>query len=476
MAAEPAASPAPLATPPHGWRTFLITWVSQSVSVIGSALTNFAMTIWLTTTLYPGDDQKSRLAVALSALMLSIGAPAVFVAPLAGAWADRHDRRRTMIAANVAAGLLSIVTVALIVTGRLNLFGLVLLGALGAACSAFHNAAFESSYVMLVPPARLPRANGMMQTIFALANIAGPGLAATLIALPALARQGHLPALAAPLGGIRQGAALAVGVDAATFLASALVLACLAIPSPRRADLHHAETGRRKSLWADVGEGLTYIRLRPPLLWLLSMFTVANVAAAAFVLQPLLVRFRLAPDWQARGMTLEAALALVATVGGLGGVAGGVFVSAWGGLRRHRVRGVLGGLVAGGLFLAGFGLARQLVLCAAALFVFEGLIPLISAHSQAIWQTQVPPELQGRVFSVRRLIAQASWPLGTLVMGFLGSRFDPGHIVAGCGLLASAWALLGLFNRGLMRVEDREWLEGEAARRRGRISRPLDAQ
>jgi hypothetical protein len=252
-------------------------------------------------------------------------------------------------------------------------------------------------------------------------------------------------------------------VDAASFLASALVLACVAIPSPRRTDLHHAETGRKKSLWADVGEGLRYVRLRPPLLWLLSMFTVANLAAAVFVLQPLLVRFRLAPDWQARGMTLESALALVATVGGVGGVAGGVIVSAWGGLRHRRVRGVLGGLVAAGLGLAGFGLARNILLSAAALFVFEGLIPFISAHSQAIWQTQVPPELQGRVFSVRRLIAQASWPLGTMAMGFLGSRFDPGLIVAGCGLLAAAWALLGFFNRGLMRVEDRAWVEAGAA-------------
>ena len=84
--------------PPRGFRTFLIVWATQSVSVIGSALTFFATTIWLTQVLYPQPQQKAELAFALSAVGLAWGLPAVFGAPLAGAWADRHDRKRTMMA------------------------------------------------------------------------------------------------------------------------------------------------------------------------------------------------------------------------------------------------------------------------------------------------------------------------------------------------------------------------------------------
>ena len=61
----------PYQAPPNGWRTFLIVWATQSVSVLGSALTFFAITIWLTTGLYPTAAQKPQLAWALSAVALS---------------------------------------------------------------------------------------------------------------------------------------------------------------------------------------------------------------------------------------------------------------------------------------------------------------------------------------------------------------------------------------------------------------------
>ncbi len=91
----------PYQAPPNGWRTFIIVWVSQSVSVIGSALTGFAITIFLTTVLYPDPSQKAQLAWALSALNLANAIPVVFGAPIAGAFVDRHDRKRTMIAMDI---------------------------------------------------------------------------------------------------------------------------------------------------------------------------------------------------------------------------------------------------------------------------------------------------------------------------------------------------------------------------------------
>ena len=61
--------------PPNGWRTFLIVWATQSVSVFGSALTFFAITIWLTQTMYPLPEQKPELAIALSLVSLAGGLP-----------------------------------------------------------------------------------------------------------------------------------------------------------------------------------------------------------------------------------------------------------------------------------------------------------------------------------------------------------------------------------------------------------------
>ncbi|MGE5222966.1 MAG: MFS transporter [Omnitrophica WOR_2 bacterium] len=460
----PAASYQP---PPNGWRTFLIVWVTQSVSLLGSALTQFAITIWLTTSAFPGEAQKPQLAWALSAWGLSFAIPIVFAAPIAGAFVDRHDRRWTMIAMDTLSGFLSLSIIALILTHHFNVYMLVVVGILAALIGSFHGAAFDTSYAMLVPEEKLPRANGMMQTIWSLSGILAPGIAATLISLPVLVRQGTLPGYFSFLGQINEGAVLAIGTDAVTFFLAAFVPLFLFIPSPKRTDLHSA-TGEKKSLWADVKEGAAYIWYRRSFLWLLGTFTVANfVGGTVGLMQTLIVRYQLQPDWTARGFTIETALALLATIASIGGVIGGVLISAWGGLKRKRVYGILVAMVVEGFGQMTLGASRSLFMAAGAILFMDAMIPVMNAHSQTIWQTQTPRELQGRVFSVRRLIAQFSWPASTFLAGLLASRFDPGVVTVIFGAILVVWCVIGLFNPFLMRVEDRDWIEAQALKNSG---------
>ncbi len=455
--------------PPNGWRTFLIVWVTQSVSVFGSALTLFALNIWLITTVYPAPEQKPELAWALSLINIAFAIPIVFFAPISGAWVDRHDRKTTMIVCDAGNGVAVLILLALIFTHQFNVALLILIVFVQAVITSFHNAAFDTSYAMLVPEDKLPRANGMMQTIFSLSGIVSPAIAATLIALPSVVRQGSLPSLFSPLGAIQDGAVLAVSVDALTFFFAAVVPLFLFIPSPTRTDMHTA-TGAKKSLWADVREGALYIWHRRSFLWLLGTFTVANFAAGAFVVMPLIVKFQLEADRVARGFSIEAALALLNTAGSVGGVVGGVAISAWGGLKKNRVYGVLTPMIFAGIALMVTGASPWLFLTAASLALAQGLVPMMNAHSQTIWQTQVPRELQGRVFSVRRLIAQFSWPASTLIMGALASRFEPGVLVMALGLLFALAAASGLINPYLRRVEDKEWIEAQALKNMGQAA------
>jgi MFS family permease len=83
--------------PRHGFRTFVIVWLAQSLSVIGSGMTGFALNVYLAQVLYPAPEQKPELALAFTVLNLGFTIPFVFGGPLAGAWADRHDRKQTMI-------------------------------------------------------------------------------------------------------------------------------------------------------------------------------------------------------------------------------------------------------------------------------------------------------------------------------------------------------------------------------------------
>ena len=448
-------------TPPNGFRTFVIVWITQSISVFGSALTFFAINIWLTQSLYPLPEQKPQLALALSAVSLAFALPVVFGAPLAGAWADRHDRKHTMILMDFVSGLLSLVLIAMILSQSLSLWLLVFLVILFSIVGAFHSAAFDTSYVMIVPEAQLPRANGMMQTIWSLSGILSPMIAATLITVPALARQGKLPGgIGVLLGKLSDGTALAIGIDALTFFIAGAVLLFLFIPSPKRTDLFEEDGQKKKSLWSDIKVGGLYIWQRRPLLWLLGTFAIANfVAGPMGVFQPLLVKFNLAADWTARGFSFETALALLTTLGGVGGLVGGVIVSAWGGLKARRVYGVLVPLILGGIAQVFLGLSSYLFLASAMIFVIEGTVPLLDAHSQTIWQTLTPPELQGRVFAVRRLIAQFTWPLSTAIAGWASGAFDPGMVVAVLGVILTVFCIAQLFNPYLLRVEDKAFLD-----------------
>ncbi|MBP1701296.1 MAG: Major Facilitator Superfamily transporter [Chloroflexi bacterium] len=451
--------------PPNGFRTFIIVWITQSISVFGTALTFFSVNIWLTQTLYSLPEQKPQLAFALSAISLAFALPVVFGAPLAGAWVDRHDRKRTMLTMDYLSGTLSLVLMALMLSGNLQFWMLILLIVGFASAGAFHNAAFDTSYAMIVPEKQLPRANGMMQTIWSLSGILSPMIAATLIALPALAQQAGLTTgIGGVIAGLENGTPLAIFIDAITFFIAATTLIFLYIPSPVRTDLGEKGGKPKKSIRADVREGALYIWHRRPLLWLLGTFAVANfVSGPMGVFQPLIVKFNLAPDWTARGFTFETALALLATLGAVGGVVGGVFISAWGGLKKRRVLGVVIPLIISGISLMLFGLSTTLYLTAAMVLVETAMIPIMNSHSQTIWQTQTPRELQGRVFSVRRLIAQFTWPLSTVLAGWLGGLFNPGHVMAVLGLILTVFCIGQLFNPYLMQVEDKEYLERLAA-------------
>jgi MFS family permease len=392
--------------------------------------------------------------------------PTVFGAPIAGAWADRHDRKRIMMAMDSTSALLSILLTALLATGALQLWMLLGMMFVFATASAFHGAAFDTSYAMLVPEAQLPRANGMMQTIWSLSGILSPAIAAGLIALPALGRQGALPAgIGATLGELANGTPLATGLDALTFLFAATTLLFLRIPSPVRTDLHGDDGKVKKSLWSDIGEGARFIWRRRPILWLLGTFTVANfVSSPVGVFTPLIVKFTLAPDWQSQGATFEATLALLSSVAAIGGVVGGVLISAWGGLKKRRIYGVLVAMIVSGLAQMVFGLSPAVLISAAAIFVIDGMTPIMNAHSQAIWQTQTPRELQGRVFSVRRLIAQFTWPLSTALAGLAGGLFDPGMVMAALGAVLVVFCVAQFFNPYLRRIEDKGYLDDLAAR------------
>lgn len=434
--------------PANGFRTFVALWASQAFSIFGSAITFFAVNVWLVQTRFPLPDQKAQLALALVVISLAFALPAVLMAPISGVVVDRYSRKRIMQIADGVNMLISGTLALLVVMGGLEVWMLALLLALSATAAAFHAVAFDASYIMLVPEQHLPRANGMMQTLWSLSSVLSPGIAALLISVPALL--GESSALIGVLG---NGPALAFGLDALTFLVALLALTRLQIPSPVR---NSAPEQREPGLWAEAGVGWSFIWQRKGLLWLLLTFALINFAVTPLeVFETLLLKYQLAGDWQERGLTYAGGLAILATAGSVGGLLGGVVVSVWGGLKTRRVYGILLPILVVGAAQVVFGLSTALFLSAGCAFVLNAMFPITNAHSQTLWQTQTPPEVQGRVFAVRRLIAQFTSPISLGLIAILAGRFDPGVVLTILGAVLLVFCAAQLLNPAIMRLEEK---------------------
>ena len=131
-------------------RVFAWVWLSQLVSVTGSALTGFAAGVWV--------FQQTGSVLDYSLLVACAAAPTLAVAPWAGAWVDRIDRRWVLIAARSGAATCTAIIGLLLWSGRLDLWQVLPLYALAAVCEAFQRPAFLASLPTLLTKAQLARA------------------------------------------------------------------------------------------------------------------------------------------------------------------------------------------------------------------------------------------------------------------------------------------------------------------------------
>jgi hypothetical protein len=209
-------------------------------------------------------------------------------------------------------------------------------------------------------------------------------------------------------------------IDFATYAFSVLLmLIFVRIPNPPRTTQGQEAKG---SLWKEMRFGWDYITARKGLLALLLFFLATNFLSG--VMSPLLVPLIL-DNWDA------STLGYLSTLMGVGMLAGTLVMSAWGGGKR-KIFTLLGSAILTGIFLTAVGLRAYLpllIVCGIAIMFFG---PFTNACSQAIWQAKVAPDVQGRVFAVRRAIAWSSGIVAPLLAAPLADYiFKPSMAVGG---------------------------------------------
>lgn len=404
-------------------RLFLPIWIGQTLALLAREMSWFGLTLYA--------FGETRAATTLGLLGLAHFLPFLLVSPLAGALVDLWPRKRTLVLADPGGAAAALFLLALFLKGELGVWALYAASALSGLLGSFRWPALSAAVTTLVAKEDYARASGLMSLAESLAGVGAPLLAAALLR-------------PAGLGGL-------LALDVLGSLTAVFLL--LRVPLPDPPGLGQAQ----RPLLQDALFGFAYILRRPGLLGLQLVFFATNFFfSMANVLVPSFVLLR-------TGLS-EAALGLVRSAGGLGALLGGALLALWGGPRR-KVYGVVLGLALASLSLAALGLGRTLWVWALASFAEGFLVPILNGSNQAIWQAQVPPGLQGRVFSARRLIAWMANPLGMLLAGPLADRvFEPafgergagtGVLLVLVGVLGAGVALLAFLFPQVRGVEDR---------------------
>jgi len=381
-----------------GMTGFTVVALGQFLSILGTSMTMVALTIWAWTV--------TGTATALAALGFFLAGPAIVFSPMAGALVDRWNRKLVMMLADMAAGVATAAILVLHLSGLLQIWHLYIAAAFAGVFQAFQFPAYTAAVALMVPKEQYGRASGMMSLAQSVGGIFAPIAAGALI------------------GVIGVGGIMAIDLVTLALALGALLLVQVPQPVKRRGAAGAAGGGEEDdgegNFWREVGYGFRYVLARPSLFGLQLIFTLGNLLGglSGALASPMIL---------ARTGNDALALGTVQSAAGVGGVAGGLFMSLWGGPKR-RIHGVLLGWA--GTFLLGqlvMGFSGSITGWAVALFASSVCGTILFACNQSIWQSKIPPHIQGRVFSIRALIAQVASPLAMLVAGPLADYvLEPG--------------------------------------------------
>ena len=383
---------------PTGMTAFTIIWIGQILSLLGTAVSQFGLQLWIF-------DASGGRATPMTLIGFFWFVPMVIFTPLVGVMVDKANRKLMMMLSDLAAALTTLVVLVLLSTGHLQVWHLYITAFISGTFEGFQWPAYSAAISTMLDKKNYTRANAMLDLAGNSSAVFAPLVAGALIGplgiwvirmFPVMAQRATTEAGLTVL--------LALDLISAAFAIGSLLF--VYIPQPER-----SETGREAqgSFWHQAVFGLRYILARPSLLGLQLVFLVGNFFAS-------LGNSVRAPMILARTGSNQLTFGSIQTAAALGGLVGGIALGAWGGFKR-RVHGVLIGWALAGVATIAIGLSRSLLPWIITGFTLSLFTPLINSSNQAIWQAKVPPDVQGRVFATRRLIAWLVSPIGQLIAG-----------------------------------------------------------
>ena len=363
----------------RGLRDFYILWSTQSLSQLGSAITAFALTLWL--------YEKTGSALSTAALRICTYAPYVIMSIFAGALSDKFDKKRIMLISDLMAALSTVGVLVLYRTDTLAVWHLYLINAVSGLMNTVQEPASEVAYTMIVPKEHYQRISGLQSLSRSLITIGNPLIATAIYGLAGLDA--------------------AIAVDLATFAIAFFALAkFIRIP-----DIP-TEGEEKESVLRLAKKGLGYLKETPMILYVILFMAGVNFVASAF-------------DAALPAMILpnpcggNYVLGIVTACSGIAMVIGSLLATM---MRKpkDRVR-VIYLSMCFSLGTENFLLAfsRSPILWCVGQFLGWILVPVMSANQNVIMRNTIPVRLQGRVYACRNTLQFFTIPIGLLFGGIM---------------------------------------------------------
>jgi MFS transporter, DHA3 family, macrolide efflux protein len=363
---------------PSGFAAFFVLWCGQFLSVVGTRMTNFAISIWV------WDATGNTTEFALTMFFAFAGT--VIFSPVAGSFIDRWNRRLTLLLSDLGAGIATIVMLVLFFTDSTQMWHLYAINFVTGSFVAFQVPVFQATITTMLERANYTRGNAMLFAVRSTPELFAPLVAAVLLAVTSIET--------------------VLLIDIASFLFAVGTVLLVALPATPKAP----EGTEPVRFWQDCLTGFRYI-LRNRSLLNLELFLIAiNIlASVGFLL--------LRPMALARTGDSAGSLALVLSTGAIGGVAGALLIGVLKSPKDKMIR-VLWATVA--FSLVGrvlYGVADMVIFLGVALIVVHLCIPIIDGYTNTVWQEKVEPHMQGRVFAARQFVEEMSIPIATVIAG-----------------------------------------------------------
>ncbi|MFG3422746.1 amino acid adenylation domain-containing protein [Micromonospora sp. NPDC048063] len=391
-------APAPVPPARSGLTTFFLVAFGQLVSLVGTGLTGFALSLWV----YQRTGSISWFALASVLALL----PAVVLSPIAGALADRWDRRLIMVCADSFAACGTVVLAVLLWTGRAQLWHVFAALTASALATAFQQPAYLAAVTQLVPKRYYGRANGLISLGTATSTVLAPLVGGALV-------------VAIGLRGI-------VLIDLVSFAVAVGITLAVRFPDT-------LFKRREESFGQEVLGGWRFIARRHGLLAMIVLTALLNYffAVVEVLATPLTLSFG---DPSVLGVVLAAS--------GAGLLLGSILMGVWGGTAR-RTTGILTGVVLLGVAMLMVGLRPDPVFPAVGLFGLGLASALVNTHWLAIVQAKVGLELQGRVLATTLMLSWLMVPAGFLTAAPLAEGVFEPLMATGDGIAGSLGAVIG---------------------------------